>query len=133
MNEQLPKNEKEWKLKLTPEQFKVLREKGTEPPGSGIYNKHFEKGIYYCVGCNNPLYKSETKFDSGCGWPAFFEAIPGALETKEDKSHGMKRIEVLCKKCGGHLGHLFKGEGYATPTNERHCINSICLKFEPIK
>eukprot|EP00128_Syssomonas_multiformis_P012952 Colp12_sorted_trinity150504_noHs@3000 len=125
--------EDQWRVKLSKEQFRVLRQKGTEPPGSGEYNKHFDKGVYTCVGCDAPLYKSETKFNSGCGWPAFFDAIPGALVTHEDVSHGMHRIEICCKNCGGHLGHVFRGEGFPTPTDERHCVNSVCLKFAPEK
>jgi len=124
-------SDEEWRVKLTPEQFKVLREKGTERPGTGEYNKHYEKGVYTCAGCDTPLYTSETKFDSGCGWPAFYDAIPGALEIHEDTSHGMRRTEIVCKACGGHLGHVFKGEGFSTPTDERHCVNSISLKFSP--
>eukprot|EP01098_Paradermamoeba_levis_P012946 TRINITY_DN5781_c0_g3_i2.p1 TRINITY_DN5781_c0_g3~~TRINITY_DN5781_c0_g3_i2.p1 ORF type:complete len:147 (-),score=35.39 TRINITY_DN5781_c0_g3_i2:261-647(-) len=123
-------SEDEWRVKLSPAQFKVLRQKGTESPGTGEYNKHYEKGVYHCAGCDAPLYTSETKFDSGCGWPAFFDAIPGALETHVDKAHGMTRTEIICKKCGGHLGHVFKGEKFPTPTDERHCVNSISLKFK---
>nr|KAJ3411735.1 Peptide methionine sulfoxide reductase B2, chloroplastic [Polyrhizophydium stewartii] len=111
------------------EQFRILRQKGTEPAGSGEYNKFHEDGVYSCAGCGTPLYKSTTKFDSGCGWPAFFDAIPGAVTRHEDRSHGMVRTEIVCTACGGHLGHVFKGEGFKTPTNERHCVNSISLKF----
>eukprot|EP01132_Coremiostelium_polycephalum_P001476 gene1476-1861_t len=123
-------SEEEWKVRLTPEQFKVLRMKGTERAGTGEYNKHTEKGTYHCAGCDAPLYSSTTKFNSGCGWPAFFESLPGALTTYEDSSHGMQRIEICCKNCGGHLGHVFKGEKFDTPTDERHCVNSISLKFK---
>lgn len=91
-------------MKLTPQQFKVLRQSGTEMAGTGEYNKCKDKGVYHCVGCDAPLYSSETKFDSGCGWPAFFEAIPGALKTVEDNTFGMRRIEMRCAKCDGHLG-----------------------------
>ena len=122
--------EDEWRVKLNPEQFRILREKGTERAGTGEYNKHKETGVYNCAGCNTALYKSATKFDSGCGWPAFYDAIPGALTIKEDRSHGMLRTEIMCAACGGHLGHVFKGEGYKTPTDERHCVNSISLKFQ---
>ncbi|EFA75609.1 Peptide methionine sulfoxide reductase msrB [Heterostelium album PN500] len=118
-------SEDEWKVKLSPEQFHVLRQKGTERAGTGQYNKHSEEGVYNCAGCETPLYTSKSKFNSGCGWPAFFEAIPGALTIFEDRSHGMVRTEICCKNCGGHLGHVFKGEGYSTPTDERHCVNSI--------
>jgi peptide-methionine (R)-S-oxide reductase len=122
--------EEEWKVKLSPAAFKVLRLKGTERPGTGEYDKFYEKGIYNCGGCGTPLYTSEMKFNSGCGWPAFFDAIPGALTTHTDTSFGMERIEIMCKACGGHLGHIFKGEGFDTPTNERHCVNSISIKFQ---
>ncbi|VVT46758.1 uncharacterized protein SAPINGB_P001372 [Magnusiomyces paraingens] len=123
------KTEAEWRATLSPEQFYVLRLKGTERPGTGEYNKHKEEGTYNCAACDNPLYKSETKFDSGCGWPAFFEAIPGAIKLNKDTSMGMDRTEMVCGNCGGHLGHVFKGEGFPTPTDERHCVNSISLKF----
>jgi peptide-methionine (R)-S-oxide reductase len=122
--------EEEWKVKLSPAAFKVLRLKGTEKPGTGEYDKFFEKGVYNCGGCGTPLYTSEMKFNSGCGWPAFFDAIPGALTTHTDTSFGMERIEIMCKACGGHLGHIFKGEGFKTPTDERHCVNSISIKFQ---
>jgi len=125
------KSESEWRAQLSPEQFRILREKGTERPGTGEYNKHYEKGVYECAGCGNPLYKSETKFDSGCGWPAFFEGIPGALHLHEDRTFGMTRTEMTCAACGGHVGHVFKGEGFPTPTDERHCANSVSLKFTP--
>eukprot|EP00029_Vermamoeba_vermiformis_P000576 TRINITY_DN10714_c0_g1_i1.p1 TRINITY_DN10714_c0_g1~~TRINITY_DN10714_c0_g1_i1.p1 ORF type:complete len:135 (+),score=47.26 TRINITY_DN10714_c0_g1_i1:62-466(+) len=125
------KTDDEWRMVLTKEQFRVLREKGTEAAGTGEYNKHKAEGVYCCAACGTPLYKSDTKFDSGCGWPAFFQAIDGALITHEDTTFGMKRIEIMCKACGGHLGHVFKGEGFKTPTDERHCVNSVSLKFQP--
>ncbi|KAJ3033720.1 Peptide methionine sulfoxide reductase B2, chloroplastic [Rhizophlyctis rosea] len=124
------KSDDEWRAILTPAQFKVLREKGTERPGTGEYNKHKEAGVYSCAGCGAPLYKSGHKFDSGCGWPAFFDAIPGAITRQEDNTHGMERIEINCATCGGHLGHVFKGEGFPTPTDERHCVNSVSLSFK---
>ncbi|KAI9292411.1 methionine sulfoxide reductase B [Neoconidiobolus thromboides FSU 785] len=123
------KSEDEWRAVLSKEQFRILREKGTEPAGSGEYDKFYEKGVYLCAGCDSPLYKSDFKFNSGCGWPAFFDALPGAIKQHEDKSFGMTRIEITCAKCGGHLGHLFKNEGFNTPKNERHCVNSVSLKF----
>jgi len=123
------KSESEWRAILSLEQFRVLREKGTERPGTGEYNKHKEEGVYTCAGCGTPLYKSTTKFDSGCGWPAFFYAIPGAVSRHEDRAMGMTRIEITCTACGGHLGHVFKGEGFNTPTDERHCVNSVSMKF----
>ncbi|KAK9457371.1 methionine sulfoxide reductase B [Dipodascopsis uninucleata] len=125
------KSDEEWRAVLTPAQFKVLREKGTERPFTGEYEFHHDVGTYKCAGCNAPLYKSSTKFDSGCGWPAFYDAIPGAIKRFEDRSFGMLRTEMVCANCGGHLGHIFKGEvGYKVPTDERHCVNSISLKFE---
>ncbi|KAH9965617.1 Mss4-like protein [Lactifluus volemus] len=123
------KSNEEWRAILSPEQFRVLRMKGTEPPGTGEYEHNNAAGIYTCAACDTPLYKSNTKYDSGCGWPAFFDAIPGAVSRHEDRSLGMVRTEITCTACGGHLGHVFKGEGHKTPTNERHCVNSISLSF----
>lgn len=122
---------KDWKKILTPEQYHVLREKGTELPFTGklLYNK--ETGKYVCAACSNELFDSKTKYDSHCGWPSFYQAIKDKVEEKPDYSHGMKRIEVLCRKCGGHLGHVFN-DGLA-PTNLRYCINSTALKFEKKK
>ncbi|KAI1106547.1 SelR-domain-containing protein [Jackrogersella minutella] len=122
----------EWRAVLTKEQFRILREKGTEAPGSGKYDKFFaESGVYVCAGCNAPLYKAGHKFKSGCGWPAYFDSIPGAVTRHTDNAFGMARTEICCANCGGHLGHVFKGEGYPTPTDERHCVNSISLNFSP--
>ncbi|CAH9058132.1 unnamed protein product [Cuscuta europaea] len=123
------KSEEEWRAILSPEQFRILRMKETEYPGTGEYNKHYEEGVYKCVGCGTPLYRSTTKFDSGCGWPAFYEGLPGAINMTTDADG--RRIEITCAACGGHLGHVFKGEGFGTPTDERHCVNSISLKFVP--
>jgi len=123
------KSESEWRAVLSPEQFRILRQKGTELGGTGEYAYHQEEGVYSCAGCGTPLYKSDTKFSSGCGWPAFFDAIPGAVGQHEDRSLGITRTEITCTACGGHLGHVFKGEGFSTPTNERHCVNSVSLKF----
>jgi len=124
------KSDSEWQAVLSPAQFRVIREKGTERPGTGEYDKFNKDGTYGCAACGTPLYKSTTKFNSGCGWPAFFDAIPGAVTRHEDTSLGMKRIEITCTACGGHLGHVFQGEGFPTPTDERHCVNSISLKFK---
>ncbi|KDQ26912.1 hypothetical protein PLEOSDRAFT_1043291 [Pleurotus ostreatus PC15] len=129
MSSNVQKPESEWRAILSPEQFRVLRQKGTERPDTGKYNKHTAQGIYTCAGCGTPLYQSTTKFDSGCGWPAFFDAIPGAVSRHEDRSLGTIRTEITCTACGGHLGHVFKGEGFPTPTDERHCVNSVSLKF----
>lgn len=127
------KTEPEWRAVLSPEQFRVLRQAGTEAPFSGEYvsNPASKTGVYECVGCLQPLYKASTKFLAHCGWPAFYEAIPGSITIQRDISHGMVREEMKCSKCDGHLGHVFKGEGYNTPTDERHCVNSICLKLNP--
>lgn len=112
------------------EQFRILREKGTERPGTGEYDSHYpSQGVYNCAGCDAPLYKANHKFKSGCGWPAYFDSIPGAVKRHVDSSFGMKRTEIVCSNCGGHLGHVFAGEGYPTPTDERHCVNSISLRF----
>ncbi|KAK4134941.1 methionine-R-sulfoxide reductase [Trichocladium antarcticum] len=122
----------EWRAVLSREQFRILREKGTEAPGSGEYDKHNPStGVYACAACHTPLYKATHKFSSGCGWPAYFDSIPGAVVRHEDRTLGMARTEIVCANCGGHLGHVFKGEGFATPTNERHCVNSVSLTFSP--
>ncbi|AOA64629.1 Methionine sulfoxide reductase [Komagataella phaffii CBS 7435] len=119
-----------WKAILTPAQYQVLRLGGTERPYTGQYVNFKKNGTYLCSGCQTPLYKSGTKFDSSCGWPAFYEALPGAVKRIEDNSLGMRRIEIRCSKCDGHLGHVFEGEGFDTPTDSRHCVNSISLKFQ---
>jgi len=123
------RSEEEWRAVLNPEQFRVLREKGTEAPGTGEYEHFKGEGVYTCLACDTPLYKSTTKFDSGCGWPAFFEDIPGAVTRQPDNSNGKNRTEIICTACGGHLGHVFKGEGFDVPTDERHCVNSVSIKF----
>ena len=121
--------EKEWRNKLTKEEYKVLREKGTERPFTGKYWDNHEKGRYYCAGCGAPLFDSETKFESGSGWPSFYAPIDeDSLERENDKSFGMHRTEILCKQCGGHLGHVFP-DG-PKPTGQRYCINSISLDFK---
>ncbi|KAK4051995.1 hypothetical protein OIO90_004525 [Microbotryomycetes sp. JL221] len=126
------KSEDEWRVQLSSEQFRILRKKGTEMAGTGEYDSHYpSKGVYECAGCGSPLYNYSTKFKSGCGWPAFFDSIPGAVVQKTDSSWGMQRTEILCAQCGGHLGHLFKGEGFPTPTDERACVNSVSIKYNP--
>lgn len=126
-----------WQGKLTPEQFHVLREKGTERPFSGEYVNFFEDGTYTCAGCGSELFRSENKYDSGCGWPAFDDvANSDAVEFHEDTSFEMYRTEVICKKCGGHLGHIFPGYGPKELPNGKHgtgnwiCINSVALNFK---
>ncbi len=114
--------------KLTPEQQRILFEKGTEAPFSGKYVKHAENGEYVCANCGNALFSSETKFESHCGWPSFYDAKKGSVEFSEDNSHLMRRIEATCSKCGGHLGHVFD-DGPA-PTGKRFCINSLSLMFK---
>lgn len=117
--------------KLTPEQYNVCFLKGTEPPGSGKYNKHFEKGVYKCAVCGSELFKSDTKYDSGTGWPAFWDmADPKAIKKTSDLSQGMERTEVTCAKCGSHLGHVFS-DGPTDKTGLRYCINSLALDFKP--
>ena len=126
------KSEKEWRQQLTPEQFFVLRQKGTERPGTGEYDLHFEDGVYKCAACDAPLFSSDSKFDAHCGWPSFDKAIgDSTVIEKLDKSHGMIRTEILCAKCGGHLGHVFN-DG-PTETGMRYCINSVSLDFDKEK
>ena len=125
----IQKTEQEWRSELTPEQYRVLREKGTEAPFSGEYDFTFEPGTYLCAGCGAELFESEKKYDSGCGWPAFYAPADGeAIDEETDASHGMVRTEVMCSNCGGHLGHLFP-DGPA-PTGIRYCINSAALELE---
>lgn len=127
----LPKTDAEWRARLTPEQYYVLRQKGTERPWTGEYNMTKQNGMYHCAGCGAELFGSDTKFDSHCGWPSFFTPLAGgAVIERTDESFGMVRTEVLCANCGSHLGHVFAGEGYGTPTDLRYCINSISLTFE---
>ncbi len=122
------KTDAEWKQILTPEQYQVLRNKGTERPHTGEYDEHFEKGYYICVACSSKLFSSNTKFDAHCGWPSFFAPEDSAaIEYVMDYTHGMVRTEVLCANCGGHLGHVF--EDGPKPTGQRYCINSVSLGF----
>ncbi|MCX7865737.1 MAG: peptide-methionine (R)-S-oxide reductase MsrB [Limisphaera sp.] len=125
----IKKTDAEWRAQLTPEQYRILRQKGTEPAFSGAYWNHKEKGVYRCAGCGAVLFTSDTKYDSGCGWPSYYApASPDAIVQQPDYSHGMIRTEVLCAKCGGHLGHVFP-DG-PRPTGLRYCINSAALRFE---
>ena len=124
------KTDEEWRQTLTPEQYRVLRRKGTERPFSGEYDKAKEKGTYVCAACGNPLFASDAKFDSGTGWPSFWEPLAGdSVATEEDRSLWMTRTEVLCSRCGGHLGHVFP-DG-PKPTGLRYCMNSVALKLRP--
>ncbi len=123
------KTEDEWKQLLTPEQFQVLRKHGTERARTSPLDKQYDPGTYECSGCGLPLFTSDTKFDSGTGWPSFFAPLEGAIATTTDKSLFMTRVEVHCSRCGGHLGHVFN-DGPA-PTGQRYCMNGVSLKFEP--
>ncbi|VVC00963.1 Peptide methionine sulfoxide reductase MsrB [uncultured archaeon] len=125
----LPKSESQWQECLTPEQYKILREKGTEAPFTGALTRNKKDGDYLCAACGSVLFRSGTKFDSGTGWPSFYDvAKSNAVERKEDFSLGVKRVEVECKRCGGHLGHVF--DDGPQPTGLRYCINSAALKFK---
>ena len=125
------KTDEEWQSKLTSEQYRVLRQKGTEAPFSGEYDSTFDPGTYACAACGTQLFASNTKFDAHCGWPSFYDALPGTVELHVDDSLGMSRTEVTCATCGGHLGHVFEGEGLGVPTDQRYCINSLSLQYEP--
>jgi peptide-methionine (R)-S-oxide reductase len=123
------KTDAEWRAQLTPEQFRVLREHGTERAGTSPLNNEKRKGVFHCAGCEQALFASDTKFESGTGWPSFFRPLPGAVGTKTDRSFFMTRTEVHCSRCGGHLGHVFD-DGPA-PTGLRYCMNGVSLKFVP--
>jgi peptide-methionine (R)-S-oxide reductase len=125
------KTDAEWRKLLTPDQFEILRNRGTELPGSGSYLHHSAPGQYHCAACDAALFNSGGKYDSHCGWPSFYEPIPGALETLTDRTHGMVRTEIRCARCEGHIGHVFS-DG-PMPTGERYCTNSVALKFKPLK
>ena len=125
------KTEEYWERKLSKKEYDILRRGGTELPYTGKYNNHFEDGIYVCKGCGKPLYKSKSKFDSGCGWPSFDECIKNSIEYKKDNRIGVLRIEILCSNCGGHQGHVFN-DG-PTKTKQRYCVNSASIDFIPKK
>ena len=124
----ITKTEKEWKNQLSPEAYNVCREHGTEAPFSGKFYDNKDEGIYKCVCCDAPLFESDTKFDSGTGWPSYYEGVEDAITEVRDITHGMIRVEVRCSKCDAHLGHVF--EDGPNPTGMRYCINSVCLDFE---
>ena len=126
--DKIEKTDEEWRRSLTPEQYRVLREKGTERPFTGEYEHAKDKGVYVCAGCGNPLFSSDTKYESGSGWPSFYQPLSGeSVATEEDNSLFMERTEVLCNRCGGHLGHVF--DDGPQPTGQRYCMNSVALKL----
>lgn len=124
----IERSESEWRKQLSDEQYRVLREKGTEAPHSGKYNMHFQEGAYHCAACNTELFESDQKFESNCGWPSFDDAKEGAVEYVQDRSFGMIRTEILCANCGSHLGHVF--DDGPTETGQRYCVNSASIEFE---
>lgn len=121
-------SEAEWRERLSEEQYRVLRQKGTEAPHSGKYNLHFQNGEYHCAACNAKLFESNQKFENNCGWPSFDDAIEGSIEYVQDRSHGMVRTEILCANCGSHLGHVF--DDGPSDTGQRFCVNSASIEFE---
>jgi peptide-methionine (R)-S-oxide reductase len=132
MQPKVTKSDEEWRAQLTPAEYQVLRQGGTERPGTGEYENTTTEGVYRCRACGTELFRSDTKFESHCGWPSFY--APGDAENVvliQDRSLGMVRTEVRCGACDSHLGHVFSGEGYPTPTDDRYCINSISLTLEP--
>lgn len=132
MEPKVNKTDAEWKAKLSDKEYEVLREKGTERAYTGEYWDHFEKGTYVCAACEVPLFESDTKFESHCGWPSFDKAIEGSVKYNKDVSFGMERIEVVCANCDGHLGHIFD-DGPKETTGQRFCTNSVSIKFIPKK
>ncbi|MEV3869902.1 peptide-methionine (R)-S-oxide reductase MsrB [Streptomyces sp. NPDC049906] len=126
------KSDEQWRAELSPAEYAVLRRAGTEPAFTGEYTDTTAEGVYACRACGAELFTSATKFASHCGWPSFFDPKDSdAVELVEDRSHGMVRTEVRCRRCGSHLGHVFAGEGYPTPTDQRYCINSVSLRLTP--
>lgn len=128
MNYPYEKTENEWLELLGAERYRILRQKGTEYPHSGVYNQHFDSGVYCCGGCGTPLFESQSKFDGHCGWPSFDACLPGSVAYNEDFTYGMSRIEIVCANCGGHLGHVF--EDGPTISGKRYCVNSLSVDFE---
>ena len=129
MDEKAKKTDQEWREELTPDQYRITRQNGTEPPFTGEYNDHKEDGAYLCVCCGNPLFDSKTKYESGSGWPSFYAPVSdGGIETEADDSLGMSRTEVTCSRCGAHLGHVF--DDGPESTGQRYCVNSASLKFK---
>ena len=126
---EVTRTDADWRDELTPEAYHVLREHGTEPRGTSPLNKEKRTGTFRCAGCGEPLFSSDTKYDSGTGWPSFYQPMPDAVETTVDRSHFMTRTEVHCRRCGGHLGHVF--EDGPQPTGLRYCMNGVAMKFEP--
>ncbi|HYN92437.1 MAG TPA: peptide-methionine (R)-S-oxide reductase MsrB [Pilimelia sp.] len=126
----LPRTDDEWRVRLSPQEFRVLRQAGTEPPWSGEYVSTKTAGTYHCRACGAELFASDTKFDSDCGWPSFDDAIPGRVREIEDRSLGMARTEIRCARCDSHLGHVFRGERM-TARNTRHCVNSLSIRLAP--
>ena len=127
----IPKTDDEWRARLSPEQFHVLRKHGTERPGASPLNREHRPGVFRCAGCGNDLFKSETKFESGTGWPSFWAPLEDAIETTTDRNYGVERTEVHCSRCKGHLGHVF--EDGPRPTGLRYCMNGVSLAFEPVE
>ncbi|MFU8850653.1 peptide-methionine (R)-S-oxide reductase MsrB [Micromonospora sp. SL1-18] len=127
---ELPTTEEEWRVRLSPEEFRVLREAGTERPWTGEYVDTKTSGVYHCRACGAELFRSEDKFDSHCGWPSFDDAIPDAVKEIPDNTLGMRRTEIRCARCDSHLGHVFEGERF-TPKDTRHCVNSVSIRLEP--
>ncbi len=132
MGYQVEKTDEEWREELTPEEYAVLRKAATERPFTGEYTDSETVGVYRCKACQAELFRSDTKFHSGCGWPSFYQPISDTIEYISDTSHGMVRTEVRCARCGSHLGHVFP-DGYGTPTGDRYCINSVSLTLEPVE
>ncbi len=132
MTYRVERSEAEWRERLSPEEFQVLRQAGTERPWTGEYVDTKAEGVYRCRACDAELFRSDTKFESHCGWPSFYSPLAeDRVEYIEDNSLGMRRVEVRCANCGSHLGHVFEGEGYDVPTDQRYCINSISVRLEP--